>query len=338
MTQRIFNARGSVLIMVLWALTLLAVFAIQISAMTQNKIAFLAKVERYHVLRNAAKSGVLKALAIIKNEPIKNKTQSLLQRSLTLYYNSSSFRDLTFGPAQASVVSLKNGDVTPFYGVSDESGRLNLNFADRESIHKLLQQIKVATEDEADTLATAIFDWREYGESEIKGFSSDDYYESLQFPYPQKKGNYETLDELRLVEGMTQRIYYALIDYVTIYGGEEINMNTVLWPVLIALGFSEEQAKTVEAIRRGADGVEGTVDDFFFKDRYMFIENVAEALGMKSEEMSSFRILVERIPFIADASIFRVQSRSQLVSHQEKTTITCVFDAKNDNIMYWREH
>ncbi len=337
MTRRILNSRGSVLIMVLWALTLLAVFAVQISAMTQNKIAFLAKVERYHILRNAAKSGVLKALAIIKNEPLKNKTHSLLQRSLTLYYNLGSFRDLTFGPAQASVVSFKNGDVAPFYGVSDESGRLNLNFADRESIHKLLLQIKVATEDEADTLATAIFDWREYGESEIKGFSSDDYYESLQFPYPQKKGNYETLDELRLVEGMTQRIYNSFIDYVTIYGGEEINMNTVLWPVLISLGFSEKQAKTVEAIRRGVDGIEGTVDDFLFENRNMLVEKVSQSMSMKPDEIAAFRSLVERITFVADASVFRVQSRAQLVSHQEKTTITCVFDAKNDNIIYWRE-
>jgi type II secretory pathway component PulK len=337
MTRQILNSRGSILIMVLWALTLLAVFAVQISAMTQNKISFLAKVERYHILRNAAKSGVLKALAIIKNEPLKNKTHNLLQRSLTLYYNLSSFRDLTFGPAQASVVSFKNGDISPFYGVSDESGRLNLNFVDRESIHKLLLQIKVATEDEADTLATAIFDWREYGESQIKGFSSDDYYESLQFPYPQKKGKYETLDELRLVEGMTQRIYNSFIDYVTIYGGEEINMNTVLWPVLIALGFSEEQAKTVEAIRRGADGVEGTVDDLLFEDRNMLVEKVSQSLGMKPEEIAAFRVLVERIAFVADGSVFRVQSRAQLVSHQEKKTITCVFDSKNDNIIYWRE-
>lgn len=338
MTKRILNSRGSVLIMVLWALALLAVFAVQIGAMTQNKIAFLAKVERYHVLRNAAKSGVRKALAIIKNEPVKNKAQSLLQRSLTLYYNPGSFRGLTFGPAQSSVVYSKNGDVQMFYGVSDEDGRLNLNFADRENIHKLLLQIKVATEDEADTLATAIFDWRVYGESEIKGFSSDDSYQSLQFPYPQKKGNYETLDELRLVEGMTQKIYNTLIDYVTIYGGEQINMNTVLWPVLIAVGFSQEQAKAVEAIRRGADGVEGTVDDFLFEDRNMLIEKVSQALGMRPEDLDAFRKLVERITFVADASVFRVQSRAKLLSHQEKTTITCVFDAKNDNIMYWREH
>lgn len=337
MNRRILKSRGSVLIMVLWALALLAVLAVQIGAMTQNKIAFLTKVEHYHVLRNAAKSGIFKALAIIKNEPAKNKVHNLLQRSVTLYYNPGSFRDLTFGSAQSSVLYFRNDDVVPFYGVSDESGRLNLNFADRESIHKLLLQIKVATEDDSDTLATAIFDWREYGESQIKGFSSDDYYESLQFPYPQKKGKYETLDELRLVEGMTQRIYNSLIDYVTIYGGEEINMNTVLWPVLVALGFSEEQAKTVEAIGRGADGIKGTVDDFLFEDRNILIEKVSQSLAMKPDEIAAFRSLVERITFVADASIFRVQSRAQLDLHQEKKTITCVFDSKNDNIMYWRE-
>lgn len=251
---------------------------------------------------------------MIKNEPFRNKSQSLLLRTLTLYYNPSSFRDLTFGPAETSVVYFKNGDDQPFYGVSDEDSRLNLNFAERDSIQKLLILTKSMTEDQADTLATALFDWREHGDSQLKGFSSDDFYDNLQFPYSQKNEKFETLDELRLVEGMTEDIYNSLIDYVTIYGGEEINMNTVLWPVLVAMGFSEEQAKTVAALRRGPDGVEGTGDDFFFKDRYMLMEKVSESLKMKPDEISPFRELVDRIPFVADASVFRVQSRAVMAS------------------------
>ncbi len=322
--------------MVLWALSLLAVFAVQISAMTQDKIAFLARIERTNILRNAAKSGIFKAMAIIRNEPFKNKARNLLERSLTLYYNSIAFRNLDFGQAQVSISS-DNGEFVKVYGVTDETRRLNLNIADRESIRKLLLAIGIATEDEANVISAGIFDWRENGESELKGFSSDEFYENLEFPYPQKKGKYETLDELKLVEGVSEKIYAALLNYVTIYGGEEINMNTVSWPVLMALGFSEEQAKTALAIRYGADGREGTLDDFFFEDRNMFIEKIIQALAMKSEEGEEFRAVAQKVKFVDDAHIFRIESRAQLDSRKEDISIVCVFDATGDKIIAWKE-
>ncbi len=334
MKNRAEKMRGSVLIMVLWALTLLAVFAVQIGAMTQDKIAFLARAERHNLVRDAAQSAVLKALAIIREERFKNKNDNLLERSLTLYHNAG-LGDLSFGPAGAAVFYQADGK--QIYGVTDEGRRLNINFADRPAIQKLLLLLG-ASEDEADHLASAIFDWREYGESEIKGFSSDNFYESLQFPYPQKKGKYETLDEVRLVAGMSQKIYGSLIDYVTIYGDQGINMNTVSWQVLTALGFTEEQAKMVEAIRRGADGKEGTADDFFFRDRNMLIGKIVQAFAMKSEEREAFQTVAEKISFVDRAFLFRVESRAQLVSRKENTSITCVFDANDDKIIYWREH
>ncbi len=338
MKKQIRHTQGSVLIMVLWALSLLAVFAVQISAMTQDKIAFLARAERINVLHNAAKSAIYKALAIIRNEPFNNKTNNPLFRALTLYNNPASFRDLSFGQAQVSVLYNSADDSSKMYGVTDERRRLNVNTVDRDSIRRLLMALGIATQDEADTISAGIFDWRENGESELKGFSSDDFYDNLEFPYPQKKAKYETLDEIKLVEGVSEKIYSVLKDYVTIYGDEQINMNTVSWPVLMALGFSEEEAKTLVGIRRGADGLENTADDFFFEDRNMLVEKTVAALGLKDAEADKFRAMVEGVAFVVDSKIFRVESQAMFLSRKENTSIACVFDAADDKIIYWREY
>ncbi len=338
MKRLIKNTHGSVLVMVLWALSLLAVFAIQISAMTQDKIAFLARQERINVLRNAAESGIFKALSIIRSEPFKNKIKNPLQRMLTLYYNPLSFRELSFGTAQTSVGYNQTGDFLENYGVTDEARRLNINVADRESIRKLLLALEVATEDQADTISAAIYDWREIGASEIKGFASDDFYENLEFAYPQKKGKYETLDELKLVEGISEKIYETLVDYVTIYGGEETNINTVSWPVLVALGLSDEEAKAAVAIRAGADGRQGTLDDFFYEDRNMLIAKVSQVLSLKDEAADEFSRIIQRIPFVTDSNIFRVQSYASFALRKENLSITCVFDATDDKILFWRRY
>lgn len=330
------DQNASVLIMVLWALTLLAVFAVQIGMMTRDKISFLARAERQSILRNAAKGGVAKALAMIQNERKTNKSANILQTKVNLYYNASSFRGLSFGQAEVSVVrSSVSGEDD--YGVTDEASRLNLNFADRESIRKLLLAVGAAKEDNADKLSAAIYDWRVYGESEIQGFSSDDSYDNLQYPYPPKKANFETLDELRLVQGVTEKVFENLVDYVTIYGTKEININTASWPVLVAVGFSEEQGKMVETMRRGVDGIEGTVDDTFFQNSDTLVDGLGKALGLGQEDIDQLRLTIERIPFVFTSDIFRIQSVAQLVSRKENKSITCVFDTNGDKIIFWRE-
>ncbi|MCC6758821.1 MAG: general secretion pathway protein GspK, partial [Candidatus Omnitrophica bacterium] len=326
MKRSCYDQKASVLIMVLWALTLLAVFAVQIGMMTRDKISFLARAERQSILRNAAKGGVAKALAMIKNGHKTNNFVNILQTKAALYYNASSFRGLPFGQAEVSVVrSSISGQEG--YGVTDEAGRLNLNFADRESIRKLLLVVGAAKEDNADKLSAAIYDWRVYGESEIQGFSSDDSYDNLQYPYPPKKANFETLDELRLVQGVTEKVFDSMIDYVTIYGTKEINVNTASWPVLMAVGFSEEQAKMIETMRRGVDGIEGTADDTFFQNSDTLVEGLGKALGLAPEDIDQLRVTIERIPLVVTSDIFRVQSVAQLVSRKENKSITCVFDA-----------
>ena len=333
---------GSVLIMALWALGMLTVFTIQIGMTLQDKIAFLSRADHKDILRMAARAGIYKAMATIKTESRQNKDENPLQRALNLYYNPSIFRDLAVDRADVAVMyndsDASDKAETVFYGVTDEERRLNLNTSDRQSIQKLVALTAGVSDEEAGKIAGHIVDWRQYGETEIEGFYSDDLYENLQFPYKEKKALFETLDELRLVQGINEKIYNSILDYVTVYGGPALNVNTAPWQVLYALGFTEEQAKAIDRIRRGVDGVYGTLDDFYFPDLNVPVGKLAQALGIKDKELDELNALVSRLKLTTDQPrFFRVQSRARFSSREENKSITCVFNANDDKIVYWRE-
>ncbi len=129
------------------------------------------------------------------------------------------------------------------WGVVDEESKINLNKTDVQTLTNLLINVLSLNDEDAAKLAQALLDWRQYGESEITGFFSDDYYSNLQYPYPKKSADYETLDEILLVKGMNKQMYDKLINFVTIYGDGAVNINTASKEVLEALGLTESSCR-----------------------------------------------------------------------------------------------
>ena len=99
-----------------------------------------------------------------------------------------------------------------FFGLVDEASKLNLNFASSNMFASLLQSMPQANLD----LAGAILDWRDTN----GGGASQTYYSMQSPPYQCKNAPFETVDELRLLQGA---------DMDTLLG-EDLNRNGVLDP------------------------------------------------------------------------------------------------------------
>ena len=96
------------------------------------------------------------------------------------------------------------------YGMIDEAAKVNLNTASQDMLLKLPGM--------TEELAAAIIDWRD-GDSELTtNGAEDEYYLMLEEPYTAKNGPIESIDELLLVKGFTRQIIY----------GEDSNRNGVL--------------------------------------------------------------------------------------------------------------
>lgn len=128
-------------------------------------------------------------------------------------------------------------------------------------------------------------------------------FQSLGEDYPPNRG-FRTLDELRLIPGMTDEFYTLLAPQITIYGSKAINPNLAPSKVLKSLdkGINDESIKEVLERRDDPDKggpFKGATSDECRKDFQTFIT------GFGSQLEPDF----DKIPFTCDKVLnFRIQA------------------------------
>ena len=90
----------------------------------------------------------------------------------------------------------------------------------------------------------SIQDWRDANEEHRLNGAESDYYQSLPVPYRSKNADFDAVEELLQVQGVTREILYGrpdtpgLIEYLTVWGTGAVNVNTASPAVLRALGYA----------------------------------------------------------------------------------------------------
>jgi hypothetical protein len=101
---------------------------------------------------------------------------------------------------------------TPFWGLVDEAGKVNLNYTAITNFENL-PNMTINT-------ASAMYDWQSTSTTPSTDGAKTETYSTLQPAYICKNTNYETIDELRLVYGLNMDLLY----------GEDANLNGALDP------------------------------------------------------------------------------------------------------------
>src|SRR5262249_18023672 len=140
------------------------------------------------------------------------------------------------------------------YHITDEESGLNLNQATAEQLHRHLRERCVERE-KRDGVGGSIQDWREPNELHPLNGARSDYYLNLPAPAKPKNADFESVDELRLVRGVTPQIFFGTPDkpglgeYLTVDAtGRRINANTASDLLLRALGYAQAE---VDQLRQG---------------------------------------------------------------------------------------
>ncbi|GAI08678.1 unnamed protein product, partial [marine sediment metagenome] len=225
-----------------------------------------------------------------------------------------------------------------FYGLMDESSRISINKAPLKVLESMLENIGEVEQDEAANIANAIIDWRDIDIIVSPGGAENAYYGSLELPYPCKSGDFQILEELLLVKGMTPEIFSKIAGLITLYGEGRVNINTAGWRVLHALGLSSELAQRVVQFRRGKDGMDGTEDDTIFKT----VGEIRNIGPLFTKEAGEINRLTSLKALAVTSDVFRINSAGILKKGGRKLQkdIVCVvqrFTKKPAQILYWRE-
>jgi general secretion pathway protein K len=137
------------------------------------------------------------------------------------------------------------------YRITDEDARLNVNTVPTERMDRLLRALGVDKESR-DIILDSLQDWRDADElRRINGAESDDYYLTLPVPYRARNAPLQDVAELRQIRGMTEELYWGtpehpgLVDLVTVFGRDSVNLNTAAAPVLTALGLSDAEVADI---------------------------------------------------------------------------------------------
>jgi general secretion pathway protein K len=100
--------------------------------------------------------------------------------------------------------------------VQDENGKIDLNAAGRETLVKVFQAADLG-QSEAETFADRVLDWREANDLTHLNGSSDQDYRAHGTTYRPRHGPFQTVDELKLVLGMTAALFERLKPSLTVY-------------------------------------------------------------------------------------------------------------------------
>jgi len=225
------DERGIALLVVLWAMILLMILAFPFAAAVRvealSTLSFRQRCEN----RLLAEAGVERAVMEILYRG-KNVGQTvILEGGETIRTDGTDYLHRT-------------GSGTCRFRVTDESGRINLNALTDQSgivLNSLLRQLG-ASEEAAAVIVDSILDWKDGDDLRRLNGAESDYYLSLPVPYRAKDANFDSLEELLLVRGVTQELVYGtrerkgLLAYLTLHsptGG--INVNAAPRDILLCI-------------------------------------------------------------------------------------------------------
>ncbi len=328
------NNRGSILILVLWSLGLLTVFALYLGLGVRQRLDFLLRVETRSKLYNIAEAGVKRAIAQIGNF---NKESAFVLLRDSWSNSESVFYEIPVLDGSFTVgYPYKEGDLYAkgseadkpgmVYGAADVMSRLNINSASLQELSRLIEYAAEVDRYNAEQIASCIIDWRDEDNLSLPNGAEDKYYHSLRFSYDCKDAPFENIEELCYVKGMNRNIFLKIKPYITVHGSGRVNVNTAFGPTLYALGLSDSVVSKILFYRSGEDNIIANKDDRAFSSVDSIVAQLSQVYSMSPSEIAELSNLVAMGRTTVFSNIFLIRSVAVLDKRPEKCKIECVVE------------
>jgi len=200
--------RGVVLVAVLLVTALVTMVTATVMFRVRAEVATSAARDRGEQAFAAALSGVQRAVAVLRatgaDPLVCGDNPELFQNQLVAEDGANAWYFSVYGDDPTEQTT------TVRYGVTDESGKINLSTASAETLAALRGMTA--------ELVASLLDYRDADADTRQDGAEQDYYDDLAVPYAIANGPLGTLEELLLVKGFTGAVVY----------GEDVNFNGIL--------------------------------------------------------------------------------------------------------------
>lgn len=206
------NERGIALFLVLWVLALLTVIVGEFCHAMRTEVNITRNFKEETEARYSAMAGINRALLeLVRNDRIAPKNADAEEEAETepRWRVNTELPPVPYGTGQFTIV------------LGNEIGKINLNLADAALLRLLMNGFDLP-EEQVNIIVDSIQDWRDEDKAHRLNGAEDDYYRSLPEPYECRDGDFESVEELLLVRGVTREIFFGgLRDRVTVFREED---------------------------------------------------------------------------------------------------------------------
>jgi general secretion pathway protein K len=242
------DSKGIALILVTWIVAILMVIVLSFAYMTKVESSSTRSFKEEVEEKFMAEAGIERA------------AEEIMYRRTNLGVPVEEGKGNEVWKVDGTPNTFPVGDGSCLVRIVDESGKLDINKVPDIVLKGLLMAIGIKDEN-ADTIVDSIEDWRDADDLVRLNGAESDYYMSLPVPYKAKNADFESIEELLLVKGMSTEILYGgenkpgLADFVTVYSeSDKINVNAASKEVLMALpGMTPEIAGAIIDFRKIAE-------------------------------------------------------------------------------------
>ncbi|MBI3324651.1 MAG: general secretion pathway protein GspK [Candidatus Omnitrophica bacterium] len=325
------RARGSILVVVVWAIALLGMLAGSLGSQGVGALQLSMRMQRELRGSYVALAAVERAVSALEQDP----TPGWDGLADTWASGNEEFINQPVGEGWFSIEypnpAVANGRIL---GLIDEERFLNLNTAPVDVLQRLFRMTGRLRDDDARAVAEAIEDWRDADQDAQPHGAEGFYYLGLPDAYECKNGPFENAEELRLIRGVTPEAFGRTSPYVTVYGSGKVNLNTAPAEVLAALGLSPVGVAGLQYYRDGDDGIPGNSDDRAIDS----IGSVATLLGanLTNEDLGVLRRLDQQHLLTVKSEEFRAEITAGQPDSSHTVHVRCVLSRTGD-VRAWEE-
>jgi general secretion pathway protein K len=223
------SQKGIALILTLLITAILVTLIVEVNYSTQVDVRIAGNLRNDLQASYLATSGINIAMSYLKYDVQNTETDNLTEEW------AKSFPPIPVGEGFVKVL------------IEDENAKININKIMKEGgeedemiVNALARLLERAEIDMA--ILNSIIDWIDPNDDAKAEGAEDNYYESLDPPYPCKNGPLDTLSDLHMIKGITDDVYGKISKHLTIYSDGKININTASKEVLACLDDEIDEA------------------------------------------------------------------------------------------------
>lgn len=316
------NNRGSLLVITLWLITLLSVFAVAVARYVSVEL----RLTRTRIARAQARSWVRGGVYLAMQQLAEDATSSYdwVGDRWSAVAGDTAAVPSPQAFALPTVASREAGSVMSVQ-ITDEERRLDVNAASFQTLSNLLQSSEAAQSIRDDIDADA--------ESPLE--------EPLYYPKNSPIAAIEELVDLPNVGTAWMRWQPYLTSFVASAGVPTVNINTAGREVLTALGAEPSVVDALIAARPGADHAWGTADDCKATGVSTAAKELADCAFGGNQAVVGPLFSLESVKFSVASSVFRIQVEVVMQPRKVRQRLTAVVKRADGgtwpSILAWRE-